>query len=123
MTTGTLEARQPGPLTWIAALPGIVEDLRRLLEDQKRFEADFAGTAPWSRDAREVLAGDLCIIEEGNPSCGPYRLTVTAMSGEPDGENLQEPLLKLEIRPSPLWVNEVKRLAASSSPAGVGMEV
>ena len=93
--------------TWVQALPEMIGILRGQLEGQKTL--DLVDTdESWAREAKARDVGNLSILEEGKANCGPYRLTVCAKSTEEDGENWQEPLLKLEIRPSPWWVNEVR---------------
>ena len=78
MTTGTQEARQPTQATWITALAGVLGLLSKAQRDE-----------------------DLHILEEGDPIAGPYRLTVTAVGGEQDGDNSRKSLLKVEVQPGP----------------------
>jgi hypothetical protein len=107
---------QPSQLSWVAALPEIIETLRARLGGVETFDAAGTVEEAWAQRSKELDVGQLRITEEGRPQSGPYRLTLCAMSGESPGDlaydNSDEPLLKLEIRPSPLWINEVKRLGA-----------
>jgi len=86
-------------LTWVQMLSEIVGVLMRQLESQKPFDLDTDESWTMRTKARDV--GNLRILEEGMAKYGPYRLTLCARSTEEDGDNEREPLLELEIRPSP----------------------
>lgn len=93
--------------TWVQTLPEIIGTARDLLESEK-WSDGLETDEKWAKTGRECRIGNLIMTEEGNADCGPYRLTVCAKSTEEDMDNWHEPLLKLEIRPSPWWVSSVR---------------
>lgn len=90
-------------------LPEIITGLMGLLESQGHDAG--GGEEAWAQRGKCLNVDGLEIDEEGYRDCGPYRLTVYTGTTEESIET-EEPLLRLEIRPGLLWINEVKRLIA-----------
>jgi hypothetical protein len=109
----TTQAKFRRRAAWADSLPQIIGALWGLLESQGRSTGGHCGgDEEWADlHARGVQFNGLIINEEGDYEGGPYRLMVYADSTE-DGVNISGPFLKLEIRPSLLWINEVKRATA-----------
>ncbi len=106
----TTQTRQ---LKWVQGLPQIISALQNLLKTKGKDGGNVVGDEEWAERGRYFDEGNLCISEEGYDEGGPYRLRVVLNSTD-GSANFEEPLLKLEIRPSPLWLEEVKRLAGGT---------
>jgi hypothetical protein len=85
--------------TWVNGLPEIVQGLMKLLEEQGKVMN--GGEEAWARQVKCLETPDLHLMEEGDDDCVPYRLSVYANTTE-EGLDMDEPLLKLEIRPGPV---------------------